>query len=94
MAIADTARFSPTSHVLSRTLAGEAVLLDLGGGQYFGLDEVGTLVWEALDRGETLGEASAGVVARYEVAPEVARADVEALVTELLERALLTKVEP
>ncbi len=89
MALTSTARFAPTSQVLSRVLTGEAVLLDLGEGQYYGLDEIGTVIWVALEAGATVGELVRHVVDNYEVAEETARADVDALLTHLLERKLI-----
>lgn len=89
MALEDAARFSHSTGVLSRVLAGEAVLLDLGGGAYFGLNDVGTVVWGALGEGATLAEACERVTVEFEVDDLTARQDVEALLAELLERGLI-----
>ncbi len=40
----DTIKIPP--EVLFQDVAGEAVLLDLSGGSYFGLDNVGTRIWQ------------------------------------------------
>ncbi|MDY7092358.1 MAG: PqqD family protein [Acidobacteriota bacterium] len=39
-----------SSEVLCRELQGEAVLLDLDSQRYFGLDAVGTRIWQLLDQ--------------------------------------------
>jgi hypothetical protein len=81
--------YQPTGQVLSRVLDGEAVLLDLGGGQYYGLDPVGTEVWRGLEAGATPSELVRRVVAAYDVDPDTARRDIEALLSELLARKLI-----
>ena len=40
-----------SDNVLSQEVAGETVLLDLASESYFGLDEVGTRVWQMLKQG-------------------------------------------
>ena len=36
------------SHVLSKRVQGETVVIDLDSGAYFGLDAVGTAIWERM----------------------------------------------
>jgi hypothetical protein len=83
--------FTASPKVLARVLDGEAVLLDLGGGNYFGLNEVGTTLWSAIESGATLEELVAKVVATYDVSFEVARADVASLLDELRAQGLVTE---
>ena len=73
--------FKATSRVLSRVLDGEAVLLDLGGGQYYGLDEVGTVVWTALEAGASVAELVVRVV------------DGQVAVSRLVDRVLLIRAD-
>lgn len=91
MSDAETRSFTTSPKVLARVLDGEAVLLDLGGGTYFGLNEVGSTIWSALELGATLEELVAKVVATYDVSPEVARADVVNLLDELCAQGLVTE---
>jgi hypothetical protein len=89
MSDAGTRSFTTSPKVLARVLDGEAVLLDLGGGTYFGLNEVGSTIWSALELGATREELVAKVVATYDVSLEVARADVLSLLDELREQGLI-----
>lgn len=75
--------------VVSRVLDGEAVLLDLTSGSYFGLNEVGTLVWEELRQHGDVPKAVEKVLAEFDVDRETAERDVADLVQELLEKKLL-----
>ena len=75
--------------VLFQEVGGETVLLDLESEQYFGLDAVGTRVWQLLGEGagaETLVET---LLAEYEVERETLAADVDRLLDELAEAGLI-----
>jgi len=87
--IGDDARLRPADKVLFRALGGEAVLLDVGAGTYFGLDEVGTRVWRLLAGGASLAAALAALEAEYDVSAERLARDVRALVEELVAARLL-----
>jgi len=74
--------------VLSRDIDGEAVLLDLRSGRYFGLNATGARMWALLKDGLELEAAAAGIVDEFDVDVERARADVQAFVDSLVERGL------
>ena len=82
-------RLIAPSHVLSRHVGEEIVLLDLKSGIYFGLDGVGKLIWEFVSEGNSLDEIVARIVAEYEVAEATARKDVVDFAGNLVERGLL-----
>lgn len=75
--------------VVSRVLDGEAVLLDLASGSYFGLNEVGTVVWEELRTHGQIRKAIDKVLEEFDVDRETAERDVAELVQELLDKKLL-----
>lgn len=75
-------RVELSKDVMVRHLEGEAVLLDLGSQRYFGLDEVGSRIWDLLAEGRALAEVVDALAAEY----EVERARLEGDVTELVER--------
>ena len=60
-------RATPANHVLFRQLDNEALLLDLGTGQYYGLNEVGSQLWQQLAVNPNLNQAIATLLAQYEV---------------------------
>ncbi len=84
----------PSADVLFRELEGEAVLLDLGSGRYFGLNAVGTRVWTLLAAGATIGAAAAAIVAEFDVDPDQIARDIDDLVTELAARGLIVPAQP
>ncbi len=66
---------SPSPDVLFQEVGGEAVLLDLASESYFGLDDVGTRIWQLLqDSGELRGVYQQ-MLEEYDVEPERLEAD-------------------
>ena len=78
--------------VLVQQLVNETVILDLDSGTYFGLDEVGTQVWQLLGQGLTVAEICAVLIAEFEVSRETVERDLAALTDELLSHNLMTVV--
>jgi hypothetical protein len=75
--------------VVARNLSGEMVILDLEKGIYFGLNAVGTMIWEMLGEGRSLADIKTRIVADYDVAESDAEADLLSLVSELRTRGLI-----
>ena len=69
--------------VLFQEVGGEAVLLDLASEQYFGLDPVGTRIWELLDGQTALEQVHATLCGEFDAPAERIQADLLALVQEL-----------
>ena len=88
-AIAFSRRLEVPKDVLVRELEGESVLLNLDSETYFGLDEVGTRMWQVLTTSPSIAAAYDELLAEYDVTPEVLRQDVETLLSELLDHGLL-----
>lgn len=64
-------------------LEGEAVLLDLDSERYFGLDDVGTRIWQHLTTDGRLERVCEAMLEEFDVDAETLRADVLRLVGEL-----------
>lgn len=76
-------------NVLFQELDGEAVLLSLDEGCYYGLDEVGTRIWQMLDDEIAPEQMVATIVAEYDVEPEQARSDLDTLIADLEKSGLV-----
>jgi hypothetical protein len=74
---------------MARQVGSETVILDLASGLYFGLDEVGTRVWELLGTGRSVAAVCDELHAEYDAPIERLRHDVDALVADLQGRGLL-----
>ncbi len=65
------------------------MILNLETGLYFGLDAVGTTIWNRLRERSSLREVLNDVLLEYDVAPDVATADLLRLAGELVSKGLL-----
>jgi hypothetical protein len=75
--------------VLFQDLDGEAVLLHLGSGVYFGLDEVGARIWSLLSEGADLRTVARTVASEYGVDEVHCSDDLLDLVGDLKKHALV-----
>ena len=83
------ATFRPSPDVVVRELDGESVVLDLSSGRYFGLNGVGTRVWQLIGQGNAVDGLIKAVAAEYEADEATIERDVLALVEELETRGLV-----
>ncbi len=75
--------------VLHQDVGGEAVLLDLASEQYFGLDPVGTRIWDLLDGQTSLESIQRHLCSEYDADPGRIRDDLMALADALLTAGLV-----
>lgn len=87
-------RVRPHSQVVDTKLDdGEVVLLHLDSKNYFSLNLTGERIWRGLKQGLSLGEISTRLQAEFNVAPADADASVGELVEELLAQKLVQPVD-
>jgi hypothetical protein len=76
--------------IASRALGDETMVMSATNSTLFTLDEVASVIWEAADGVTPLDEIVANkICTRYDVAPEVALQDAEALVEALAKDGIL-----
>jgi hypothetical protein len=68
---------------VATSIPGETVILDASAGCYYGLEGVGTRVWELLSQMTTLDEIVRDLTAEYDVDAATAERDVRALLGDL-----------
>jgi hypothetical protein len=88
ISLQDAVTISPD--VVYRDLDGEAVLLNVRSGVYFGLNETGTQIWNILAGNSSLQDAYSRIVQEYSVEPELARNDLLKLAAQLVEKGLVS----
>lgn len=71
-----------------RDLDGEAVILHLGTGTYFGLNTVGTRIWHLVERHGGLKAVHDELCREYDAAPDELERDLLELVARLVEARL------
>ena len=80
--------------VLFHDLDGEAVLLNLENGKYYGLDRLGTEIWTMLSEHGQVALAYQAVLDSYDVEPERLQTDLLALLEKFTEQGLIVVVDP
>lgn len=76
--------------VVCREIHGEAVLLNLATGIYFGLDPVGTRVWQLIGEQGSTEKIAEAMLAEYEVDDRRLRQDLDDLIRQLRDKGLVT----
>jgi hypothetical protein len=89
--VSDGTTFEVPEHVLARKTGEEMVLLNLDNEQYYGLDEVGTRLWELLDGGSTFGDLVDTMLAEFEVDRPTLVADLSSILGDLEENGLVSR---
>jgi hypothetical protein len=69
--------------VISQEVSGETVLLDLESENYFGLDEVGTRIWQLIKETNDLEAIFQTLLTEYDVSEERLQGDLDALLGEI-----------
>jgi Coenzyme PQQ synthesis protein D (PqqD) len=80
---------SATQGQVSSDLAGEAVILDLASGVYYGLNEVGARIWHLIQQPQTIQAIQHALLQEYDVDAEVCTQDLLQLLQELQAAGLL-----
>ena len=80
------------SHVISETIDGETVVINLDSGVYFSLGGTASDVWEAAVEGTALSDLLADLHARYDGEEPAIRGAVEGLLAEMEADGLVRRV--
>ena len=84
-----TASAAVPDHVLTQEIEGQTAILHLTSDCYFGLDDVGTAIWQAVTSQPTIGAAIEHLESLYDVEHDRLSADVMELLGRLVENDLL-----
>jgi hypothetical protein len=74
---------------VSSNLGEEVAILDLKAGTYYGLDAVGTRVWELIQEPRRVSEVRDTIMEEYEVEPDSCERDVITLLQKLADEGLV-----
>ena len=87
-------RLALSDQVVIRELSGESVLLDLKSGLYFGLNGVGTRVWNLVAQGRSLRDVNAALAGEFDAPFTTIEAEVLRFAAELCQHGLCRVTEP
>jgi Coenzyme PQQ synthesis protein D (PqqD) len=74
---------------VSSDLSGESVILNLKSGTYFGLNEVGSSIWQFIQEPRTVSDVCESILAEYDVDAQTCETEVQALLVDLLAARLV-----
>lgn len=86
-------RLRRSDQVMFQNVGGEAVLLDLASETYFGLNKVGTRIWELLPQHDSLTAIHAALCEEFEAQPAQIEHDLLMLAAQLAQAGLVTVEE-
>lgn len=82
-----------TQNQISSELAGETVILNHAAGMYYGLNEVGTFVWELLKQSPlSFEDLKEQVMANFEVDEQTCINDLQQLLNDLIHEKLVETI--
>jgi hypothetical protein len=82
-------RATVSANVLIRFLDQESVLLNLNTERYFGLDSVGTRMWQLLTSAPSIDAAYIQLIEEFDVDPQTLRSNLSELLNHLVENGLI-----
>lgn len=94
---APSVRYSPKGEFVTRTIAGETILVPVRGRMgdldaIFNLNETASFIWNLIDGRTTFGDIVAAVSSEFDVEPETADADARQFIAALEEAGLIAPV--
>jgi len=76
---------------VSCDIGGETAILQLSSGIYYGLNPVGSRIWEWIQKPRTLAELENSLLEEYDVAPDRASSDLRELCERLASACLIDR---
>jgi len=87
-------KYKLTSQQIASNVGGEIVILNHNKGEYYGLDEVGALVWNSLEeQPQTLDSLCSAVLEDYDIDKQTCLEDIELLLKDLISEKLVEVTE-
>ena len=83
-----TASITRHPDMLSAEIGGEAVMMSIEKGAYFGLNPIATRIWDLIEQPQTIAELIAVISEEYDVSDEQCAADVQEFVADMIERGI------
>jgi hypothetical protein len=88
-AISDRSVVMAAKDQVSCDLAGEAAILSIKNGVYYGLDPVGARIWSLVQEPRAVAEIRNTIIGEYDVEPERCARDLFGLLEKLLAEGLI-----
>ena len=83
--------YRPDESIVANDLEGEVVMMSIVAGTYFGLDSVGSSVWNLIDGKRTVSEIVDLLCEEYEVSHQECFTQVSGMLSEMADHKVLVK---
>ena len=90
----ETHKITISEQALSQEVNGETVILDLKSESYFGLDEVGTRIWQLLREHGDVQKTFDTMLEEFDVDTDTLASDMKNLIDDLTEKGLISSDHP
>lgn len=87
-----TCRLMPADTAVDSRVGDEAVILNLESGTYFGLDPLGTRIWEQIKEGLVANDICAVIAEEFGVPIEMVNGDARAFLLDMVSHGILIEV--
>lgn len=88
----DGMRFAAAGGVVFEVVEGEAVLLNLRKGVYYGLNTTGTRIWQLLQRYDRFSTLRQQLLEEFDADAEKVTGDLDGILRDLLENGLIVEL--
>ena len=83
------ARYAAIKEHLYSDLNGEAVVLSVKSGKYYGLKGAGGVIWRVIETPKTIDEIQISVMNEYEIGEDECLHEIETFLTKLIDEGLI-----
>ncbi len=88
LALASTVERNP--ELISSEMDGETVMMSIENGKYYGIDKIGTRIWELLENSHEISELCVVLLEEFEVDRKQCESDVLTFLNDLLKENIIT----
>jgi len=88
--ISDDTLITRNTGLLAAAVQDETVMMDIESGRYYGLDDIGSAIWQRLEAPCRFGTLIDGLVAEYDADRAVIAGDVRKLLSIMAEHKVVT----
>ena len=93
MAISNKSKWIQNPDIIDNQIDDETVMMDVEKGAYFGLDPVGSIIWETMKKPHGIDDVVANLLQEYDVTAKQCEADITPFLERLIKTNLLIKAD-
>jgi len=90
MAISLDTRVARSNELVHSDMDGETVMMSIEQSQYYGLDSVGTRIWDLIENEMRVGDICAALMNEYDVSEQQCQQDVISFLQDMLDNNTVT----